>query len=438
MNILYEAAEVLASFIEVFLLFKVYGIVLRKDKRRSVRNQDLVVSLIGAGIIQICNCMVLFSYFTMLIFVLYTSVCAFTIYKTNYIVLFSISSFYMLCIGCVDFLVFTLVSNFFGGYDTFIHMVSIPSPFRIIVIFSIKCFWILLYFSLRKFLFKLSLDKKNIYTFLLLALAGFLGFIYLVDRTFKSFNLSMTGIWVLFIAFFSLILFMVYFIFKFKEENMKLSFAEMRNNLLEENYNAINEIYMSNAKLYHDLNNHLNVLYQLLEQENTEEAKTYIKEISKPMMQLSKAIWTGVDVVDVVINSKVAKMKEKGIPVHINVEFPKNTNIRPHDMCTILSNLLDNAIEASEKLKNPEPISFVIRRIKHFVMIKISNATEEKQSDFVGFPNTSKENKELHGWGIPSVKDTVEKYNGSIRCVNEDGRFVVTVMLFYEVGQYDE
>lgn len=88
---------------------------------------------------------------------------------------------------------------------------------------------------------------------------------------------------------------------------MKLNFLEMRNQLLEENYKAINEIYSSNSKLYHDLNNHLNVLYQLLDRENVIEAKRYIKEISKPILKLSHVTWTGVDVVDVIINSKIQK-----------------------------------------------------------------------------------------------------------------------------------
>ena len=118
----------------------------------------------------------------------------------------------------------------------------------------------------------------------------------------------------------------------------------------------------------------MNVLYQLLDEEKTLEAKNYITEISRPIMQLSKTTWTGIDVVDVVINSKLGKMKEKGITCNVNVEFPQNTNIKPHDMCTILANFLDNAIEASEKLKIPGNISLTIRRINHFLLIKVSNA----------------------------------------------------------------
>lgn len=432
MNVSYEATEIIVSFIEMFLLFRIYGIILRKHKRRESTKQGIILAIIGTAIMHICNYIAVFSYFNILVFVLFTSITALFIYKINYVVLFSVSSFYMLCISCFDFLSFTLVSTLFGGYDTFLRMVSVPSIFRSVTIIIIKFFWIMIFFILKKYLYRFSLNQKSIYAFLIIALAGFTGFIYLVNQTFKSFSHAMTGMWLIFVVIFSLVFFVIYFVLESREEKMKLNFAEMRNSLLEENYQTINDIYMKNAKLYHDLNNHLNVLYQLLEKENVSEAKAYIREVSKPIMQLSKSVWTGIDAVDVIINSKVEKMKEKGIPVEVNVEFPDNTNILPHDMCTIISNLLDNAIEATEKLKDPGGVSLVIRRINHFLLIKVSNDAITGKKDFVVFPDTSKENKNLHGWGLPSVRDAVDKYNGSFKCTNRDGKFVVTIMLFYE------
>ena len=130
---------------------------------------------------------------------------------------------------------------------------------------------------------------------------------------------------------------------------------------------GVKRIYTSNAKLYHDLNNHLNVLYQFLEEGETEEAKEYIREISQPIQKLTKTVWTGVDVVDVIISSKVEKMRNKGISWDINAEFPKNTNIQPYDLCTILSNLLDNAVEAVERTGKQGNISLTIRKINYFL-----------------------------------------------------------------------
>lgn len=433
MTIIYEGIELMASFIEIFILYKIHNILLHKQRGNQSEKVDILLALVGAAIIRLCNYVSSFSYFTMIFFVLYVSISAAFLYKTKYISLFSLASFYLLCLSGFDFLVLTCVSNFNGGYETFVSLISTMGVSRMVIICTTKLLWIVAYLLLKKYLYRFSLKKNYVYTILAVSGTGFLGVIYLAEQTFKAFEFVMTGIWFVFLVFFALILFMTYFVIESKEEKMKLNFAEMRSQLLEENYKAINEIYMSNAKLYHDLNNHLNVLYQLLDKGNEDEAKKYIKEISKPILKLSQTIWTGVDVVDVIINSKIEKMKEKGIAFEINAEFPQNTNIMPHDICTILANLMDNAIEATSKLQNCRSISLTIRIINHFLMIKVSNSCIENKEEFNQYPETTKENKELHGWGLPSVMDAVEKYNGTLKCVNQDNQFVVKIILFFEV-----
>lgn len=432
MIIIYESIELIASFIEIFVLYKIQYNLLHKQRGSQSEIVDILLALVGAVIIRIFNHVSSFSYFTMLFFVLYVSISAVFLYKTKYILLFSIASFYLLCLSGFDFLVLTCVSNFNGGYDTFVSLVSVMGISRMVVICTTKLLWILAYLLVKKYLYRFSLKKNYVYMILAVSGTGFLGFLYLVDQTFKAFELAMTGIWLVFLVFFALILFMTYFVIESKEEKMKLNFAEMRNQLLEENYKEINDIYMSNAKLYHDLNNHLNVLYQLLDKGNEDEAKKYIKEISKPILKLSQTIWTGVDVVDVIINSKIEKMKEKGIAFEINVEFPQNTNIMPHDICTILANLLDNAIEATSKLQKCRSISLTIRKINHFLVIKVSNSCIDNIDEFTQYPETTKENKELHGWGLPSVMETVEKYEGTLKCINQGNQFIVKIMMFFE------
>lgn len=189
---------------------------------------------------------------------------------------------------------------------------------------------------------------------------------------------------------------------------------------------------MENAKLYHDLNNHLNTLYQLLEEKQGEAAKAYIKEISKPILKLSKTIWTGVDVVDVIINSKLEKMEQLGIEADINVEYPSECNITPNDMCTILSNLLDNAIEAAAETEQKGCVCLTVRRINYLLLIKVTNPCSEHIKSFEDIPKTTKANKNLHGWGLRSVRDTVEKYSGTLECGAQDGVFTVKIMMQWE------
>lgn len=433
MIIIYQGFEFIASFIESFVLYRIYNAFLHKQRKRQGVKIDIVLSVVGAIIILLGNSISLFSYFTMFIFVLYASIMALFLYEIKYVPLFSITSFYVLCLSCFDFFVVTLISNFYGGLEAFHTIISQRGTFRMIVTSVIQFLWIMMYLLIKKHLYRFSFRQNSAYAIMGVSCAGFLGFVFLVNQTFSAFDFSITGIWFVFLALLALVLFLMYFIFESKEEKMKRNFAEMRNQLLEDNYKAINDIYMSNSKLYHDLNNHLNVLYQLLDQGNEDEAKKYIQEISKPILTMSQATWTGVDVVDVIINSKVEKMKEKGITYEINVEYPKNTNILPHDMCTILANLLDNAIEAVSELESPGSIALTIRRINNFLMIKVSNSCVERKNSFDHFPKTTKKkNKELHGWGLPSVADAVEKYNGTLKCTYENNLFIVSIMLFFE------
>lgn len=269
-------------------------------------------------------------------------------------------------------------------------------------------------------------------TVLVVSCMGFLGFVFLTEVTFQGFGKTITGIWFIFVVLLAFFLSVLYFVTESKEQKMNLKITQTRNQLLEENYQALNDIYISNAKLYHDLNNHLNVLYQFLEEGEMEEAKKYIREISQPIQKLTKTVWTGVDVVDVIISSKVEKMRNKGISWDINAEFPKNTSIQLYDLCTILSNLLDNAVEAVERTGKQGNISLTIRKINYFLMIRIANSCIGKNNSFDALPKTMKEDKTMHGWGLQNVRETVQKYGGTLKFKQEENQFIVDVMMFFE------
>lgn len=435
MTVLYEGVEFITSFIEIFLLYKLYEILLHKQCIRQSETACIMLSIGEVVIIRICNHLSVFPYFTILVFILYAGVTSRIFYKTSYIVLFTIVSFYVVCLIGTDFFTFTFISSFYKKQETLMILISEEGIVRMIIIIAIKLLWILLYFGIRKYLYKFSLKKNYLHIIFIMSCAGFFGAIYLANQTFTVFDSQTAGMWLVFMIFFVLFFFVVYFVIENREEKIKLDFAETCNTLLEEKYKTINGIYTSNAELYHDLNNHLIVLYQLLDEGNGDEAKEYIKKISKPIMKLSKTVWTGIDVADVIINSKLEIMKKIGINFEINVEFLQNINILPHDMCTILSNLLDNAIEATGKLEYSGTISLVIRKINYFLLIKVSNSCAEIKEKFNQHPKTTKDNKELHGWGLPSVIKTIEKYGGTFKCENESNQFIVNIMLFFDIAE---
>lgn len=429
MSIIYGAVEFLASFVELFVAYLVLSSVFQKERKVEKKKIDLIMSFVGVIMILLCNKIEFFSYLTLVLVAVYLVISAKLIYKANTVAVFSVVSFYLLCMCSFDFLIVTLISHFCGGTDFMIMFVSGMSAIRAIVISVIKLLWLVLYYLLRRIL--IPINRKGLSLILLTSGIGFLGFVFLSDQAIKAFNDTMPILWFIFICLLAFVLFSVYYVVMRQEEKHKVEILEMRNNLLCDNYNALNEIYISNSKLYHDLNNHLNVLYQLLEEGKTDDAQAYIKEISKPILQLSKTVWTGIDVVDVVINSKLQKMQELGVASDINAEFPQHSNILPNDLCTILANLLDNAIEAVEHLEENRSISLTIRRVNYFLFIRVVNTcSSERQSSDI--PETTKENKSLHGWGLKNVCDAVDKYNGTVEFNNDNGEFTANVMLAFD------
>lgn len=215
---------------------------------------------------------------------------------------------------------------------------------------------------------------------------------------------------------------------------------EIKNALLEENYKGLNDAYSANAKVYHDFNNHINILYQYLIHSDTKSAIEYLDRVSEPIKNLLERTWTGNEVIDVIINSKLRKMKENHIQSSINVEFPGRCDIMPNDICTILSNLLDNAIEACQRNQDNANkwINITIRIINQMLILIIENGNEVAPQVKNKRLVTSKEDERFHGWGLKSVESSIEKYEGVMQYKTENGKFKVVVTLNYNIIEKED
>ncbi|MCI9151807.1 MAG: GHKL domain-containing protein [Lachnospiraceae bacterium] len=428
MTVIFEIIEFLASFVEVVIPYLIFASILKDQRKHGNLYTDILLSILGVIIVRICNQWALFSYLTLGITAIYFSISARLLYHTNIITTFSISSFYLLCMHCFDLFLLTFISGFYQGSETLFQIMSRMGVGRAIVISIVNTLWALTYVLSRKYLKRLTVSVKGVYLIALTSICGFMGTVFLLSQSLKAFERSITLAWFMALCMLVLILVVIYFAVMRKAEKMEAGFLEMRNQLLNEKYHSLNEVYVNHSKLFHDLDNHLNVLYQLLENENLNDAKAYIQSVGKPVLELSGTEWTGVDVADVVINSKLRKMESLTITADFNIDFPQNANILPNDLCTLLSNLLDNAIEAVSKLENDRRICLTIRSVHSFLFLRVMNPCKTMER-FEAFPATTKENTILHGWGLQNVRDVVDKYDGTIECTNKDGTFIVNIML---------
>ena len=203
--------------------------------------------------------------------------------------------------------------------------------------------------------------------------------------------------------------------------------------IVERDYQALRRTYADNAKLYHDLHNHIEAIYQCLIQGDTKEAVRYCEDLRTTVRQISQTVWTGDKALDYLISSKMALAGQEQIKTKVNIEYPHNTYIRSVDLTTILGNLLDNALEAAKTA--PEGLRFLnltIRRINAMLIIKVENGYGDTPVQENGKLLTSKKDKAFHGWGLKSVQTAADRYDGTIRTDYKDHVFQSVVTLSFQ------
>ncbi len=431
MILLSEFIEWLACLTEVGLMFWLFWEAFKDQRRSTGIHWDCIFVVGMATWVLVINNISLYLTFTLLQLVLVSSIVARALYRVGYIKLLSLSLFYTFCFCSTDMLVSSLYLSLGNRWNINGDTIMTFSLQRIGLVILAKAVMVAFIVLLRKWLIPVIRSNYE-RSILLITGIAFLGFLYYRERSQSFFSVELSSIWGLTVVLCGLGIYIVYSYLENRNEKIRNRMAEMQNELLRENYQMVSDLYESNARLYHDLNNHLDILYQMIVSERLDEARTYISQISEPMKELMLKSFTGNDIIDVILSSKKQKAEQLGIKVSMDVEFPSNTDIRTTDICTILGNLMDNAIDGSKDMENAE-ICLKICRVHQFIVIRISNTISRQPliDEKTGRLITAKEDKERHGWGMQSVKAALEKYNGTMKYQFSETEFKITVMLFF-------
>ena len=265
------------------------------------------------------------------------------------------------------------------------------------------------------------------------AIAGLLGAVLLSGQNTIPISDDRLTTWIIF----SMLILVAILFFnlnrQYEMEKKIMLLEKEKNALLEHDYQTLKNVYAANAKLFHDFQNHIDVVYHYLLKNHTTEAAHYIENLRSPIREITQTAWVGDEAVDYLINSKIALAASQNIQVGTNIEFPRRTNIQSVDLVAILGNLLDNALEAIE---NEEDrfcfVNLTIRRINDMLVIKVENGCSAAPTEMNGSLQTSKADKTLHGWGLQSVRAAAERYDGIIETEYSDQIFCAVVTLSFE------
>lgn len=192
-------------------------------------------------------------------------------------------------------------------------------------------------------------------------------------------------------------------------------------------FEKVRESDFEMRRLRHDMNNHIICLNELYKGEKYGELGEYLKQLTNKVIEIQAPIRTGNEIVDAIITEKAEEAKPFQIKIQVDGEF-KGITISAMELCTIFSNLLDNAIEAAKSVRETDrEISVSAKKTGSFWLLTVKNNTafQVEISDRI---KTTKQNKKEHGFGIGNVDKAVQKCGGEFQldCKKNGENYVFT------------
>lgn len=202
---------------------------------------------------------------------------------------------------------------------------------------------------------------------------------------------------------------------------------QYQNDLAGRQFDEIRNVYREMRGWRHDYKNHMQVLKIYVENREWEHALAYISQMNEDLGNVDHLVKTGNVMADAIVNSKVCLAKSKEIRLDVTAKVPEQLPISDVEFCVLFGNLMDNAIEACEKIPSCEErfIRIYIGLFKKQFYVSVTNATNEKRRAKKYYSLKG----EGHGFGLYRIDKIVKNKNGYLNRKDEPGVFVTEVML---------
>ena len=218
-----------------------------------------------------------------------------------------------------------------------------------------------------------------------------------------------------------------------QEEQQKYFVEQQQVDAIQERMEEVEQFYDGIRRMKHEMRNHLTNIKGLVRNGSYEEMEQYIDRMDESMDVFELTVKTGNAVTDVIVNDKQKRAEKQGIQFVSEFSYPRSDGYNAYDIGIIVNNLLQNALEACEKMTEGEKCIYLSgRQQKKFYLIHVRNSFEGEVT-FDGETNLPLSTKEkdisLHGIGLSNVRREVEKYMGDVDIKVKKNEFSVTVLL---------
>ncbi len=205
--------------------------------------------------------------------------------------------------------------------------------------------------------------------------------------------------------------------------------AAYQRELIETHYQEVDNMYRKMRGWRHDYRNHIQAMKVMAANGNMDGIKAYLDELDTDLNTVDTVVKTGNAMADAILNSKISLAQSKSIAVHCDAHIPVKLQMSELDLCCILGNLFDNAIEASLSLPEAERQIRVYMDMKGTQLyISFTNFTSGRKLDKVG--NIFKTSKgDGHGFGLVRIDNIIERLGGYLSRNSEDGAFTTEILI---------
>ncbi|MDE6108022.1 MAG: GHKL domain-containing protein [Oscillospiraceae bacterium] len=205
--------------------------------------------------------------------------------------------------------------------------------------------------------------------------------------------------------------------------------AAYQRELVDTHYQEVENMYRQVRGWRHDYRNHIQVMKAYAAKGDMEAIQKYLDMLDTDLNTVDTVVKTGNSMADAILNSKISLARSRNIPVKVDAHIPVQLKMSELDLCCILGNLFDNAIEASMKLPEEERLIRVYMDMKGTQLyISFTNFTAggKLQKAGKGF-RTSK--GEGHGFGLVRIDAIVERLEGYLSRNSEEGAFTTEILI---------
>jgi sensor histidine kinase regulating citrate/malate metabolism len=212
------------------------------------------------------------------------------------------------------------------------------------------------------------------------------------------------------------------------EQQMALELDNQSLNFQIRQMDNVKIMLESVRKARHELKNNYFLLESLLQQGKYEELETQLRQVVQLQLDGQEMVSTGNRFIDMLLSQKIGEAQQHQIPIVLDVLLPEQLAINQQMLCSLLFNLLDNAIEASMQVAQPD-IFVSMHEKKGYLAIEVRNKIDGSVLTKNPRLRTTKTDARHHGIGMGMIRQVVKRCDGQMKILEERGYFVVSVFL---------